>query len=132
MKAVFLETSALLRILFGEEGGDTAGARLRRADRVVASRLLQIECERALLRIALDHPETGRHMPEFERTLRTTWSHIDMIEMTRDICELAGRIAPRVRLRSLDAIHLATFHRLREIEPSAAMLTFDQRLLDAL
>jgi hypothetical protein len=32
-------------------------------------------------------------------------------------------------LRTLDAIHLATFQRLREVDPSLEILTSDERLL---
>jgi predicted nucleic acid-binding protein len=132
VRVVFLETSALLRALFGEERGDEVRSRLGSAERIIASRLLQVEAERAVLRAVLDRPELERSVPDLERELRAVWSHLDVMEMTRDICELAARIAPRSRLRSLDAIHLATFHRLRQLAPDATMLTFDQRLLDAL
>jgi predicted nucleic acid-binding protein len=59
-------------------------------------------------------------------------SHLDVMEMTREICEAAGRVAPRSRLRSLDAIHLATFQRLRLLAPDAILLSFDERLLSAI
>lgn len=132
MKVLFLETSALLRALFGEEGADDVRQQLAAARRVVASRLLRVEAERAVLRAALDRPELERALPDLERELRASWRYVDMIEMTSDICDLAGRLLPRSRLRSLDAIHLATFQRLRELAPEATMLTFDQRILEAL
>ena len=128
MSAVFLETSALLRMLFGEEGGDLVAKRLQEADRAVASRLIRVEAERALIRISLDQP--GSHAPllELERELKRLWPKIDFIEVTREICDRAGRIAPRSRLRSLDAIHLATYFRTRELDPKIEILTFDQRI----
>jgi len=129
---VFLETSALLRVLFGEPGGDEVRMQMSAAGRIIASRLLQVEADRAVLRCVLDHPEMERTLPDLNRALRCTWPHIDMMELTRGICELAGSIAPRSRLRSLDAIHLATFRRVRQIAPGAAMLSFDQRILGAL
>lgn len=132
MSVVFLETSALLRALFGEEGGDEVRERLSSADRILASRLLQVEAERALLRAVIDHPELEHAVPDLERELRIVWSHVDMLEMTQAICDLAGRIAPRARLRSLDALHLATFHRARQLASDVVMLTFDRRLLEAL
>ncbi len=57
---------------------------------------------------------------------------MDFLEMTREVCDLAGRIAPASRLRSLDAIHLATFEILRRLDPSAEILTYDDRLRAAL
>jgi len=126
--AVFLETSALLRMLFGEKGGDSVVQRLRKADRAVASRLIRVEAERALIRLGLDHPKLQRKLMEIERELKHFWPKLDLIEITPEICERAGRIAPRSRIRSLDAIHLATFFKIKELEPSIEMLTFDERI----
>ncbi len=128
---VFLETSALLRSLFDEPGGDEVRSRLASAERILASRLLRVEAERALLRAVLEKPALAASLPAFERELRGVWPHVDMLEMTREICELAGRIAPGSRLRTLDAIHLATFRRVKQFAPEATMLTFDQRLQEA-
>ena len=125
MTAVFLETSALLRMLLGEDGGDSVAQRLREADRAIASRLIRVEAERALIRLGLDHPKHQRKLHELERELKHLWPKLDFIEVTQQICEQAGRIAPRSRLRSLDAIHLATFYWIKELEPTIEMLTFD-------
>jgi predicted nucleic acid-binding protein len=127
--AVFLETSALLRMLFGEEGGDRISERLRNAERAIASRLVRVEVERVLIRLSLDQPKNQKQVVELERELKHFWPKIDFIEMTRDICDLAGRIAPQSRLRSLDAIHLATYFRMRELDPNIEILTFDERIM---
>ena len=128
MTAVFLETSALLRMLFGEEGGDYVVKRLQEADRAIASRLIRVETERALIRLSLDRPRSHRQLLELERELKRLWPKIDFIEVSRDICDLAGRLAPRSRLRSLDAIHLATYFRAKELDPTIEILTFDERI----
>jgi len=126
--AIFLETSALLRMLFDEEGGDLVSERLQNAERTVASRLIRVEAERVLIRLSLDRPRNQAHVLELERELRRLWPKMDFIEVTREICDLAGRIAPRSRLRSLDAIHLATYFRVKELDPDIELLTFDQRM----
>ena len=128
MTAVFLETSALLRLVFQEPGDQEVKEQIDNAERIMASRLIRLEAERALLRFALDYPSHEGQLPEMERELKHLWPTIDFIEITADICDLAGRIAPRSRLRSLDAIHLATYHVLRGLEPAMVMLTFDQRI----
>ncbi|MBP1598617.1 MAG: putative nucleic acid-binding protein, contains domain [Acidobacteria bacterium] len=128
MTAVFLETSALLRMIFGEHGGDVVVERLQEADRAIASRLLRVEAERALIRLSLDHPRSHRQVLGLERELKLLWPKIDFIEVSRDICDLAGRLAPRSRLRTLDAIHLATFFRARELDPAIEILTYDERI----
>lgn len=129
MTAVLLETSALLRMLFGEEGGDYISERLRNAERAVASRLVRVEVERVLICLSLDQPKNQKQVVELERELKHFWPKIDFIEMTRDICDLAGRIAPQSRLHSLDAIHLATYFRMRELDPNIEILTFDERIM---
>jgi predicted nucleic acid-binding protein len=128
---VFLETSALLRAVFQEQGGDGVEAKLRSSLRVVASRLIRVEAERALLRLALDGGAAAAHIPAWEYSLRRLWPVVDFFEMTAEICELAGRIAPRCGLRSLDAIHVATFHRVQQLEPGIELLSFDDRVLAA-
>ena len=128
MTAIFLETSALLRMLFDEEGGDLVSERLQNAGRTVASRLIRVEAERVLIHLSLDRPRNQAQVLELERELRRLWPKMDFIEVTREICDLAGRIAPRSRLRSLDAIHLATYFRVKELDPDIELLTFDQRI----
>ena len=129
MSTVFLETSALLRMIFGEEGGDETSGKILASTRVVSSRLLQVEAERALIRVGLDHSELERRLPELRRELRDFWPVVHFFELTRDVCELAGRIGPTSRLRTLDALHLATFQKMREIDPSTEILSFDHRIL---
>ena len=132
MTAVFLETSALLRALFGEEGGSEVSDRLVRADRIVASRLLKVETERAIHRRALDDADFEKHVAAMEHEARELWARMDLVELSREICDAAGRIAPRLRLRALDALHLATFRRVQEVDPAIEMMTFDERLRAAL
>ncbi len=128
MRAVFLESSALLRFVFSQAGAAEVDAKLDGAGRVIGSRLLRIECERAVLRYAVDRPGSVRRLPELNHSLREVWPLVDLWDITEDICELAGRIAPNTHLRSLDAIHLATWQRAREHHPGLEFLTFDDRL----
>ncbi len=132
MSSVYLETSALLRMLLGEKGGDMVVEQLRRSERVVASRLLRVEAERVLIRLGLERPKSHRQLLELQRELRIFWPKVDFLEITPEICDLAGRVAPQSRLRSLDAIHLATYFRLRQLEPGLEMLTFDDRIMNEL
>ena len=115
-------------MLLDEPGGADVAEEIRAAERVVASRLVRVEAERVLLRLAVDRPEVERSSPELARGLRDLWTRMDMLEITDGVCALAGRIAPASRLRTLETIHLATFHELRRVEPGLRMLTFDERL----
>jgi predicted nucleic acid-binding protein len=63
--------------------------------------------------------------------LELLWAKTDFLEINREICELACVVAPRSRLRSLDALHLATYHRALKADPGLELLSFDRRLLAA-
>ena len=115
-------------MLLDEPGGAGISEAIRAAERVVASRLLRVEAERTLLRLIVDRPEVERLIPDLARSLRALWTHVDMMEITEAICVQAGQIAPASHLRTLDAIHLATFHEFRRVDPALRMLTFDERL----
>jgi hypothetical protein len=127
--AVFLETSAFLRLLFREQGAKDVQSRLAKAGTVVASRLLRIEAERAVLRASLDSPLFAKSLPVIQHEMRSALAAITFLEITREACDLAGTLAPDSRLRSLDAIHLATYRTLKAIQPDLEMLTFDERIL---
>ncbi len=132
MSAVFLETSALGRALFGEKGGAEVNEALRRANRIVASRLLKVEIERAIMRQVIDDADFEKQLSKIEAEAGKLWARVNFIEITRDICERAGKMAPRSRLRTLDAIHLATFRLVQKADPAVELLTFDERLREAL
>jgi len=132
VKPIYLESSALLRLILNQGGAADVARRISGASKIVASRLVRIESERALLRIALDHPERRSDLPSFQARLAEVCAQMEFLEMTREICDLAGRIAPGRFLRTLDAIHIATFEMLRRLDPSAEILSYDDRILAAL
>ena len=110
----YVDTSALVAAVQGDAMARGALA----AQRSVSSALLQVEAARALSGAA---PEVRARAEELVAT-------IGLIDIDRGIVAKAAQLAPEVRLRSLDAIHLATA--LAVPEP-VAMLTLDQRLLAA-
>jgi predicted nucleic acid-binding protein len=129
----YLETSALLRLLLGQEGAEEVRGRLARAEHAVSSRLLEVEADRALLRILLDRPGSGTLVADMRREFTGHLRpRITFFEITREICVTAGRVAPASRLRALDAIHIATFLNARELSKDVRMLSFDERILSAL
>ena len=129
MTAVYLETSALLRMLFNEDRGGEVQERLLAAEHVVASRLIQVETRRALIRLGLVRPGSETAIADLQRELRHLWPAIHFFEITREICDFAGRVASTSHLRILDAIHLATYLSARQLSPSLEMISFDERLL---
>ena len=132
MNALFLESSAVLAIILHEAKRDEALSRINAAGKRMASRLLKIECERALIRYSLDRPDMAARLPEMRHELARLWPKVNFVEMTRSICDSAGRICPNSRLRTLDAIHLATYFQAKEASPEIEMLSYDACIRDEL
>ncbi len=128
MKIVFLETSALLRVVFSETGGRQVVSTLEKADHILASRLIQVETDRALIRKGIQDPGADALL-KVKRAVNQFWSRVEFMEMTKEICATAGQVATASPLRSLDAIHLATFFHVRTLFPSVSLLSFDERIL---
>lgn len=126
--AVYLDTSVVLRVVL--EAGTTPELelRLRSAPAFVTSRLSQIEAARALLRLRHENRVPVQRLAGASREIDALWARCDLLELTESVCELAGRIAPMQPLRTLDAIHLATFVIARREIEDLELLTADERL----
>lgn len=105
--------------------------RLAAAEYLVTSRLSLVETSRALLRVRQLGEVTEGALSEAERALRTVWRSCEIWELSREVCNLAELVAPASLLRSLDALHLATFLLARREIPALEMLTADARLAEA-
>ena len=100
----FIDTSVLLRVLFGEPGHLDEWAQIEEA---YASRLLAVEVRRVIDRYRLmgqiDDEDVARLHEEARRALRS----IDILAMSEPILRRAEQAAPTI-IGALDAIHLAT------------------------
>jgi predicted nucleic acid-binding protein len=63
--------------------------------------------------------------------LALLFDRVEIVEISAEIGDLAERVAPDSALRSLDAIHLASWQLLRRIDPDLELLTTDRRLATA-
>lgn len=102
---------------------------LEGASAIHTCRLTQLECERAILRLRLVPGMSEREMGRTGTKLRELLDRAHVREVSGQVCALAGRIAPRHGLRSLDAIHLATWHLTQEITSELQMISADRRRL---
>jgi predicted nucleic acid-binding protein len=73
---------------------------------LVTSRLALVESARALLRVRL---QGGVPESRARRELDALWSRCELWELSAAVCDLAALLAPDKVLRTLDALHLATF-----------------------
>jgi predicted nucleic acid-binding protein len=130
-RALYVDTSALLYALL--ETGTRPGLERKIADseRLLTSRLTLVESARALLRARGmgDVPES--RIADAERTLDSLFDRCEIWELDEEVCDLASRVSPRRTLRTLDALHLATFLLARRQVEGLELLTADRRLQEA-
>jgi predicted nucleic acid-binding protein len=70
-------------------------------------------------------------LADARRELDALWKRCELWELTAAVCDLASLLAPDRPLRTLDALHLATFLLARGRIEGLELLTADQRLEDA-
>jgi predicted nucleic acid-binding protein len=122
----YVDSSVLLRVVFGEPG---QLAEWRRLDRGVASELARVECLRALDRQRLrgslgDEEVARRHAAVFQ-----TLDRLYLVPLTAEVLSRAAQPFP-TSLGTLDAIHLATALLWQESDQARleSLLTHDLEL----
>ena len=115
MSTLYLDTSALGRVLAHEPDAKMIERTVARFDQQVSSRLLRLE----LHRLALRH---GR-LAAVDRLL----SGISLIPISDELLTLAETLEP-ARVATLDAVHLATAVRLASGARLDALMTYDKQL----
>lgn len=129
--ALYLDSSAILRPVLEAGLSPDIEERLADAEVLLTSRLSVIETARAFLRVRLLGEKPEGQIADAERAVRTLWRHCEIWELSREVCELAEVVAPRHLLRSLDALHLATYLLARRELGEVELLTADGRLREA-
>jgi predicted nucleic acid-binding protein len=115
--AVYLDTSALGRVLLGEPDAPAVLRELARFDQHVASRLLRLELRRLALRY--DLLEAAGEL----------LAAIALVPLDQALLDAAETIPP-VSVGSLDAVHLVTALRLAEAGFLDTVMTYDARLAE--
>jgi uncharacterized protein len=118
VSGVYLDTSALGRVVLDEPDGDAIGAALVAFDAVVSSRLLRIELHRVGLRADIAREE-----------IEVWLAGVAIVPMDEAILAAAEAISP-ASVATLDAIHLATALQLAAERHIASIMTFDARLAE--
>jgi hypothetical protein len=117
---VYVDSSALLKLVLSEAERPALEQVLSRWPDRISSVLLPIECRRIVLRAG--------NPPEVVDRLEKELSGVTLIRLEEAVQTLAGAIGPP-RLRSLDAIHLASALSIGDYPE--AFVTYDDRLADA-
>ena len=125
---LYLDTSAILRAVLETGMTPDVDAQIAGASLLVTSRLTHVECARALIRLRALGTVPEVKLADASREIGTLLGHCETWELTKAVCRLACEVAPRGMLRSLDALHLATFIQARELFGGLDLLTADHRL----
>ena len=115
MAGLYVDTSALGRVLLAEPDAATIRSTLSRYDRWWSSALLVVELRRLAAR-------AGR-----ETAGEALLAEMELHPLDRSTLERASRVPPS-EVRSLDAIHLEAAIALRDAGEIEAVMTFDGQL----
>jgi len=130
--SLYLDTSAVLRAILESGVSPDLEARIARAPVLITSRLSLVESSRALHRLRQLGQISETKLADADRELNAVWARCELWEMTPSVCERARQVAPAKSLRTLDALHLATYVMARERIGDLELVTADQRLRSAL
>lgn len=128
---VYLDTAAVLRAVLETGTTPDLETRIRAAPVLVTSRLALVESARVLVRLRTTERVSEQRLADAEREIDAVWARCEIWELTRTVCDLARHVAPTKPLRSLDALHLATFVLARRKLEGLELVSVDSRLTDA-
>lgn len=131
MPGLYIDTSAALRAVLETGTTPDLEARLAEAPFLLTSRLSLVEAARALLRVRHMAKTREDRLADAARALDALWARCEIWELTPTVCDLAGQVAPHKPLRTLDALHLATYLLARRRLGDVTLVSADERLLDA-
>jgi len=133
--AAYIDTSALLRLFFEGEDSNLVSQAIQNTVTLYASRLVLSEARVTFARGLRE----GRMSPDDYREsldgLDDFWeAEIQPLEIDEAVFQSAERVAERVAIRTLDAIHLGHARMLRRelaMTGKLAIISCDRRLLQA-
>jgi predicted nucleic acid-binding protein len=130
--SLYLDTSAVLRAVLENGTSPEVEEAIATAPALITSRLSLVESSRALHRLRLLGQVSEAKLADAQRTISAVWARCELWELTPSVCERARQVAPGKLLRTLDALHLATFVLAREKIENLQLVTVDERLQAAL
>jgi predicted nucleic acid-binding protein len=122
------ESSAILTWLLDETRSADVRSALESAEVVVASCMVLLECERAIVRAERTGRVGAAAAARVRADLARVASHWTVLDVTQDVLDGARGPFPEEPVRTLDAIHLASAVVARRAEPSVALLSLDDRI----
>jgi predicted nucleic acid-binding protein len=132
VRALYLETSAVLRWLLGEPRGARAASLIEEADEPICSVLTILESKRALIRAERDRIALRGEVAELRALLGRVSRRWTLMEISPEIRQRAAGPFPVEPVRTLDALHLATILEFARVHPDLSVLTVDRRIVSNL
>jgi uncharacterized protein len=129
---LYLDTSAVLRAILENGTTPEIEERIAAAPALVTSRVSLVESSRALHRLRQLGQISEEKFADAQREISAVWARCELWELTPSVCERARHVASANPLRTLDALHLATFLLAREKIEGLEFVTVDERLQAAL
>jgi predicted nucleic acid-binding protein len=117
-RALYLDSSAVVKLAVAEPESDALRRYLRRRKPYVSSALARAEVARALLPFGAEALRRGVEV----------LGRIDLVRVNDTVLQAAGALLPE-ELRTLDAIHFATAGQLGH--DLARIVTYDERMTSA-
>jgi predicted nucleic acid-binding protein len=131
-ECLYLDTSAVLRTVLEKGVSPEVEALIEDAPALITSRLSLVESSRALHRLRQIGQLGETKLADAQRQISEVWARCELLELTPSVCQRACQVAPGKPLRTLDALHLATFALAREKIEDLRLVTVDVRLQAAL
>ena len=130
LRRVYVDTSAYLCVLLGDEGADRLSAEMSDAE-LLSSVLLVLEAHRNLVRFAREGTlDAAQYKICADRLVQDTGRLFVLRDLTLDLCE--SPVMPAVSTpRSLDLAHLRTALWFHAADPIDRFLTLDAGLAQA-
>lgn len=120
MNAYYIDSSAAMKLLVPEKESKALQKFVASTGATfVSSALIDVEITRNI----------NRFYPKGSKATQAFLDTILKIDITRDIVSSASLLLPQSRLRSLDAIHFATYKKLSDA--FSGMVTYDAVLVNA-
>ncbi len=126
---LYLDTSALVKRYFNEQGSDQVALVIEQASTVATAIITRAEvsavCARAVRTGILEKEEAFTHL----QTFRGDWSDFLRLDLTENTISRADALAWEQNLRGYDSVHLAcALIWQEEMEEPVMLATYDKQL----
>lgn len=128
--SVYLDTSAVIKLLVDEPGSELIDEVFERSANASTSVLTYVEATSALARMRKGGRLSAARHRSALRDLDELWSELDLSSVTDDLVESASQAANHHALRAYDSVHLATALTFAEVE-DVTFACWDRELRDA-